>query len=503
MKGRRNGKIGESKNFLFLLVVLCVLILLAAFLWFQRVLRENINRTNYQIMQETARQQSLSFEMKIQGQLNQLQLYARSFENVDMNDYNAVKYLINVTEGAGSFQTISIANATGKLVNNHNTSAGNIMKEQYFKEALAGNAAVGIGNPAGESGAPELYFAVPIYQEETVIGVLVGSEKQSTVRDAVMTDSFSGLGASFIINQEGNILLQSDNGADIIGDERNYLSYLADAKADDVSDLAGRIKENLADSNTGVYRCRVGGAEYIMICNPFAFNDWSLILQVNAAFVNSQSTQILSYVLKLLLLVLVSMLAIVTALFRLQRRSDGLKNEAERDLLTNLLNKKTFEGSVENMIANHSADEAGALWIIDLDNFKGINDTQGHLVGDRVLSLVADKMRETFRQRDYLGRIGGDEFAVYLTFHNQTDKREQRAIIRSRAEQLRSMIGEITGGMGQEVKVSCSIGIALDPEHGTSYEALYQSADKALYQSKKAGKNQYRIFTPEKGGNGE
>lgn len=128
MKARRKGKIGESKYYLFLLVVLCVLILLIAFLWFQGVLRKNINQTNYEIMQETARQQLLGFETKIQGQLNQLQLYARSFENVDMNDYNAVKELINVTEGAGSFQTISIANATGKLVNNNNTSAGNIMK---------------------------------------------------------------------------------------------------------------------------------------------------------------------------------------------------------------------------------------------------------------------------------------------------------------------------------------------------------------------------------------
>ena len=491
MKARRKGKIGESKYYLFLLVVLCVLILLIAFLWFQGVLRKNINQTNYEIMQETARQQLLGFETKIQGQLNQLQLYARSFENVDMNDYNAVKELINVTEGAGSFQTISIANATGKLVNNNNTSAGNIMKEQYFKAAIAGNAAVGIGDSA-DGGALELYFAVPIYQEEAVIGVLVGSEKRSTVNEAVMTDSFSGLGATFILDQEGNILLQSDNGADIIGDEMNYLSYLTDAKADDVEDLAAQIEENMADSNTEVYRCKIGGAEYIMISNPLAFNDWILILQVNAAFVNSQSTQILGYVLVLLLLVLISMLVIVAALFRLQSRSDRLKNKAECDLLTNLLNKKTFEGRVENMIANHSAEEAGALWIIDLDNFKGINDTLGHLAGDQVLSLVAEKMRETFRQQDYLGRIGGDEFAVYLTFHNQG---ERRAIIESRAEQLSSMIGKIAEEMQQDVKVSCSIGIALDPEHGTSYEELYRSADKALYQSKEAGKNQYRVLS--------
>lgn len=134
----------ESKFYLFSLVIICVLILLSTFFWFQNALRENINQTNYEIMQETARQQLFNFETKIQGQLNQLQLYARSYENVDMNDYNAVKELINVTEGVGGFHTISIADSTGKLVNNNNTAAGNILHKEYFKDAIAGNAAVGL-----------------------------------------------------------------------------------------------------------------------------------------------------------------------------------------------------------------------------------------------------------------------------------------------------------------------------------------------------------------------
>lgn len=153
------------------------------------------------------------------------------------------------------------------------------------------------------------------------------------------------------------------------------------------------------------------------------------------------------------------------------------------------------------MVSNHSVDEAGALLIIDLDNFKGINDTLGHMVGDQVLSGVADKMRETFRQQDYLGRIGGDEFAVYLTFANNPVEKERRAIIQSRADRFRYMISEIAGEIEQNASISCSIGIAMDPEHGTSYEKLYKSADQALYQAKKAGKNQYQILEYGEGGN--
>lgn len=489
------GKVWESKYYLFLYVVPCVLILLIGFLWFQSVLRENINQTNYEIMQETARQQLLSFEMKMQGQLNQLQLYARSFENIDMSNYNAVKSLLNVTEGAGSFQTISVANSTGKLVSNHNMLAGNIMKEQYFQDSMDGKATIGVSYSGEKKDVPELLFAVPVYQEETIIGVLVGSELLSEVNESVMNDSFGGIGATFIINKEGDILLQSDNGADTIGDAVNYLDYLSNAKVSNIKDMSGQMENTLANNDTEVYRCRINGAEYITIRNPVAFNDWSLLLQVDASFVNSQSTKILVYVLELLLLVLFSMLVIVVALFRLRSYSDRLKHKAERDLLTNLLNKKTFERRVENMVVNQSADEKGALLIIDLDNFKGINDTMGHMVGDRVLSGVADKMRETFRQEDYLGRIGGDEFAVYLTFNSKADAKERRVIIQSRAEQLSRMIKEIAEEIEQDIRVSCSIGIAMAPEHGTSYEKLYQSADRALYQSKKAGKNQYKILT--------
>lgn len=485
----------ESKFYLFSLVIICVLILLSTFFWFQNALRENINQTNYEIMQETARQQLFNFEMKIQGQLNQLQLYARSYENVDMNDYNAVKELINVTEGAGSFHTISIADSTGKLVNNNNTAAGNILHKEYFKDAIAGNAAVGLKFSDDENTILEIIYAVPIYQSGTINGVLVGSERQSDVNEYLMTDSFGGLGASFIIDNEGNIILSSVNGEDMIGDSTNYLKYLNEANTDDADGLF-----NQSDEQANVHRLRIKDTEYIIIQNPVAFNGWGHILQVDAFFVNSQRTRILNCVLILLLVVLVSVCAVIAVLFRLQASTDRLRTKAERDLLTNLLNKKTFESNVANILASHSADEIGALFIIDLDNFKAVNDTMGHMVGDQVLSSVADEMRETFRQQDHLGRIGGDEFAVYMTFSNMLDKNERYEIIKSRADRLCAGIGKIAEKLKQDMKVSCSIGIALDPEHGTTYEQLYQSADEALYQSKNSGKNKYSIFTPRKGG---
>ena len=491
----------ESKYSLLFLGIFCVLILLVTFIWFRNALKDTINQTNYQIMQETARQQLFNTEARIQGQLNQLQLYARSFENVDMNDYNAVKELINVTEGAGSFHTISIADSTGKLVNNNNTAAGNILRTPYFKDAIEGDVAVGLKYSEDGNTLLELIYAVPIYQGETINGVLVGSERQSEVNKYLMTDSFGGLGASFIVDSEGNVILSSQNGGDMIGDGKNYREYLSGAKASGAEGLLNPTKAGSEGEQANVHCFRISGTEYIVIQNAVAFNGWSHILQVDASFVNSQRTRISNCVLILLLVVLVSVCAVIAVLFRLQAWANRMRTRAERDLLTNLLNKKTFESEVAGILANPSSGEVGALLIIDLDDFKGINDTKGHMVGDMVLTSVAEEMRDTFRQQDYLGRIGGDEFAVFLTFSNTSSPEERYEVIRSRAECLSGKIGKIAEKIKQDIKVSCSIGIALNPEHGTTYEQLYKSADEALYLSKKSGKDKYSFFAYNKGGN--
>ena len=477
----------ESKFFLLILVIICVLILLSAFSWFQGSLKENVSRINYEIMQEIARQQLFNFETKIQGQLNQLQLYARSYEKVDMNDYNAVKELINVTEGAGSFHTISIADGTGRLISNNNTAAGNILLKQYYKDAISGNAAIGLKYSDDGNEILELIYAVPIYQGEAVNGVLVGSELRSDVNDYLMTDSFGGLGASFITDSEGNIILSSGNGAEMVGNMTNYRDYFAAANADGIF--------GQTENSANVYRADIGGSNYIIIRNDVDFNGWSHILQVDALFINSQSTRISNSVLILLLAVLVSVCAVIAVLFRVQAWATRMRTKAERDLLTDLLNKKTFESDVESMLSDNSANEVGALLIIDLDNFKAVNDTLGHMAGDRVLSGVADKIRETFRQQDLLGRIGGDEFAVYMKFGSRQEADERYEIIRSRAELLCRKIRELTDDPDHGVTVSCSIGIALDTKHDATYDQLYKRADEALYRVKKSGKNRFDFYT--------
>lgn len=171
-----------------------------------------------------------------------------------------------------------------------------------------------------------------------------------------------------------------------------------------------------------------------------------------------------------------------------KRRSQKLLEMAEKDGLTGLLNKETVEKRATELLQDAGDGRRHALLIIDIDNFKHINDSMGHLAGDRVLEAIAKEMIQLYRSGDLLGRIGGDEFVVLLK-----DVREVSCIHAKAAETVRRL-----GGVGQSIApqegLHVSVGLACYPEHGTDYEALYEAADCALYRAKAGGKAQYCFF---------
>ncbi len=165
-----------------------------------------------------------------------------------------------------------------------------------------------------------------------------------------------------------------------------------------------------------------------------------------------------------------------------------LEEKSQIDLLTKCYNKVTTETMIKDTLEQEENEEH-VLFIVDIDNFKAINDNLGHFFGDKVLSEVASKLKQNFREEDLVGRLGGDEFIVFLK--NTKDKKliEERAIAISEAFK-----NSYSGEQG-DYKISGSIGIACYPSAGESYEDLYASADKALYQSKLKGKDCYSIYS--------
>ncbi len=171
-----------------------------------------------------------------------------------------------------------------------------------------------------------------------------------------------------------------------------------------------------------------------------------------------------------------------------REKIDQLREKAEKDHLTGLYNKVTTEHLIETKLRASKKNDKSALMIIDVDNFKSVNDKLGHLFGDIVLAQLAENLSQFFRSGDIIGRIGGDEFFVFIPQLASID------LIKSKAEKICEAFKKTFHEADIYVDISASIGIAIAPDHGKEFEALYKNADIALYSAKEKGKNRFEFF---------
>ena len=175
-----------------------------------------------------------------------------------------------------------------------------------------------------------------------------------------------------------------------------------------------------------------------------------------------------------------------------RRAQRQLEHQALYDQLTHLPNRALLQLRLKEMMSE--ADRARgkvALLFIDLDGFKHVNDSYGHSFGDRLLVMVARRLKEAIRQEDLLARLGGDEFVAVVTLNESLHAANRVAmqLIESLAEPF--VIDDI------ELSVQMSIGITLYPDDAEDTESLLRNADSAMYKAKSGGRNQFQFYTPE------
>lgn len=163
-----------------------------------------------------------------------------------------------------------------------------------------------------------------------------------------------------------------------------------------------------------------------------------------------------------------------------------LLEKMQLDSLSGLYNKAATQTLVRRLLAQ-DGEQLYAFFILDIDHFKTVNDTCGHAVGDLVIEDFARRIKRQFREEDIVGRIGGDEFVVFVPMPSEQCA-EGKARMLSQALHYEFSHGD------RCCLISTSIGVAVSPEAGTNFETLYQNADLALYQTKENGRNGYTMY---------
>lgn len=465
-------------------IVIALIFMVSIFMRFK-------DRMNTQLAESTASYLSgnvdalaTAIQTKLEDQMVMLESQSRYFSDVDLNDYNAMKKAIMSTRGMKSFTSIGVASKAGSTMNYEGKSSGNFLLRDYFQHAMTGQNAIS-GEPSiDEFGNEVLVLAVPIWQKEQVAGVIYGTFTRDALSDLLQNVRFGDESASVLVSKSGTILARTSD------------SDLIDKDSEKIQDVVPGLKlDSTADNDFISYKN--GDQENILVLRPIGFHDWYFGMIVSRDIVSEQSDNISRYV----VLVMFEMAFMVAGLLLYiylvgkhnERVHSRLKERADTDTLTDILNKSAFQETVSGILKKMGDQESCALFIIDLDNFKLVNDNLGHAVGDQVLAEVADKLKRIFRDSDLVGRIGGDEFAAFLRCPANQGY-DMEALVHNKAAAIVAVLNKVYEADGNQVEVSASVGMAIYPEHGRDYKTLYENADKALYSAKRGGKNRYETY---------
>lgn len=163
----------------------------------------------------------------------------------------------------------------------------------------------------------------------------------------------------------------------------------------------------------------------------------------------------------------------------------------QQDSLTQLLNRKFTQKEIITYLSHEGRDGNHAFMIVDLDNFRQVNETLGNLFGDAVLINISDNLKKIFYESDIVGRIGGDEFLIFIKNRNNL-----RMLI-DKTEDIREVVRNTYIGEKVDGTITCSIGITLYPDDGKTFEELFRNADVALHKAKMLGKDRCEFYSKE------
>ncbi|MBQ9234745.1 MAG: GGDEF domain-containing protein [Lachnospiraceae bacterium] len=283
-------------------------------------------------------------------------------------------------------------------------------------------------------------------------------------------------------------------------DENNTIMYSSDN-----SEIGDKLPVDILENIEGEFfdagnSSSIVTRDYLINTNV-CFNGWRVVCSVPTDIILKENQELKSFTLRIsgalaMMFVLVGLIIIT----KLSKPMDGmvssLQDKAEIDRLSGVMNKAAFQENVENELKKEPADDLVVFVMMDMDNFKQINDRLGHSYGDQVIIRMGKLLRKLYNSQTIIGRLGGDEFALY-TGCRDVSMEDIKAAAIERMEQVISSFTEEFEYEREQCELSISAGVYIKEVADTKFEDLYEKADSALYISKKNGKSCYTFYGEE------
>ncbi len=470
-----------------------IMLTLLVFLIFSRMINRQIESSTSARIEQYADRQKRYISTLLDSRFVLLRAFSQSFGEQALVDPDAFDMVSRLLLDAGDFEHVLIIDADGYYTVDNGTSGqgenqaglaallegeGSISPPFYaeFEEELSVLLSVPIRNKAGQALGT---LGVTYRAQEFGLMLLQDGDREESI--SMLTDS------------QGNVLFGASEEELFIPESQNQTRVIPSPSFFG-EEMAQQVRESVAAREVNAYTVTYQGEKFIVVQTPFEQNGWMLfclvpVKRMVAEFDNIMrlfNVQTCAIVAILCACALVMILLLRRDRRRLSLENSALTLRAATDSMTGLLNQASTRAAVEAALQMEGKTQ-GLLILLDLDDLKGINDTYGHPIGDRAIMVLASRMRAVFTQAEVIGRIGGDEFMIFL--RDARERAQVQALIDTFQQQLRLTMP----GLSVDIALHCSMGAAFaEPED--DYASLYRRADVALYYVKRHGRNGYAFY---------
>lgn len=462
------------KNYIYAITIFIITLVIGISIFFN-VVQSSIEKNSRETLITNVTQQSEHLNTILNINYSYLNVLAQELsKSEDLFSENNISLIKAFMENTDLNRT-AIIDSDGNALYDNNV-VKNVAHRRYFKESMQGKQSLSDPLESSVDQQTRVILSVPIYKNNQVIGVVGGSYNVTKLGNMLFDDLFDGQGKSFIVDQDGNLITRDKKY------EKKHNIKTIDNLFDICDEKEVKTDFNQQESDLIQIQAKKNKSLYLAY-SPLKINDWMIcyivpvhVAQESYTFIKHYETLLATF-LGLIVLSLMIYLAHSNS-----RENKYLIHLSEIDPLTSVFNKETTQKLIDQKLKNH---EHFCFLILDVDDFKSVNDNYGHAVGDKVLKNLSDLFKNHFRQTDIVGRIGGDEFIILI---------EDEHIAESRIQSLLKKVNELKIEELQDFKLSISVGMAFAPSNGTTFMELYRHADHALYQTKRTGKNNYKIY---------